>query len=348
MAKVVFAIPGDIETASGGYGYDRRVLELLPAYGISVSHLELPGSFPAPSPEDLAVARRLVAATPPESILLIDGLAFGAMPESLIRDFGRTVVALVHHPVGYETGLSEERAEALIGTERAALALARNVVVTSRATKRTLERDFGVPLKKITVAEPGTDPAPRATGTGTPLHLLAVGAISKRKAYEILVRALVPLAELDWRLTIAGATDRDPAAVDVLETAIASARLGDRISMVGKVVPATLDRLYESADLFVMPSLYEGYGMVLAEAMARGLPIVCTTGGAAADTVPDNAAMKVPPGDPQALTSALRDALDNKKLRVRMADASWEAGRALPTWNETARRIAATVLGMSV
>lgn len=348
VPNVVFAIPGNIETASGGYGYDRRVLELLPAYGIAVSHLELPGSFPTPSSADLVVAGSLLTATPASSVLLIDGLAYGAIPATMIEELSRDVIALVHHPVGYETGLAEARAEELIAMERAALALARHVVVTSSSTKRTLERDFAVPSKKITVAEPGTDPAPRATGTGTPLQMLAVGAISKRKAYDILVRALVPLAELDWRLTIAGATDRDVAAVDMLDATIATARLGNRVTLAGKVVPATLDRLYESADLLVMPSLYEGYGMVLAEAMARGLPIVCTTGGAAADTVPGNAAIKVPPGDPQALSVALRDVLENKKLRIRMADASWDAGRALPTWNETARRIAATILGMSV
>lgn len=348
MPNAVFAIPGDIDTTSGGYAYDRRVLELLPAYGITASHLELPGSFPVPSAADLATAGRLLEATPKDAVLLIDGLAYGAMPDAMIRGLCRDIVALVHHPVGYETGLAPDRAEALIATERAALALARHVVVTSGVTKRTLERDFGVASKRITVAEPGTDPAPRATGTGTPLQLLAVGAVSMRKAYDVLVNALQPLAELDWRLTIAGATDRDPAAVLSLEAAIDRAGLGDRVVIAGKVVPATLDRFYDSADLFVMPSLYEGYGMVLAEAMARGLPIICTTGGAAAETVPDAAAIKVPPGDPQALTDALRPALEQKKLRIRMADASWDAGRALPTWNETARRVAATILGLSV
>ncbi len=348
MPSVVFAVPGDIDTASGGYEYDRRVLELLPAYGIAAEHVTLPGSFPAPSEADLVETRRLLAAVPRDAVLLIDGLAYGAFPEALIRDIDRDIVALVHHPVGFETGLSEARAEELIATERAALALARHVVVTSRATKRTLERDFAVPVKKITVAEPGTDPAQRATGTGMPMQLLAVGGVSRRKAYDILIRALAPLADLDWRLVIAGATDRDPAAVEDLEAAIDASGLSERIKLAGKVVPATLERFYESTDLFVMPSLYEGYGMVLAEAMARGLPIVCTTGGAAADTVPDAAALKVPPGDPQALGDAIRRALDDKKLRTRLADAAWDAGRTLPTWNETARRIAATVLGMKI
>ncbi len=348
MAKVAFAIPGDIDTASGGYAYDRRVMELLPAYGIPVQHVALPGSFPAPTADCLAKSRELLAATPTEATLLVDGLAFGALPADLVRELGRDIVALVHHPVGYETGLPAAKAEALIATERAALALARHVVVTSRATKRTLERDFDVPTQRITVAEPGTDPAPRASGTGTPLQLLAVGAVSQRKAYDVLIRALAPHTALDWRLTIAGATDREPDAVATLEQLIQDTGLADRVALAGKVVPATLDRYYDSTDLFVMPSLYEGYGMVLAEAMARGLPIICTTGGAAAYTVPDAAAIKVPPGDPDALSTALARALDDRKLRVRLSDASWDAGRTLPTWNETARRIAATILGMKI
>lgn len=346
MPKAVFVIPGDIDTATGGYAYDRRVLELLPAYGIEADHLPLPGSFPQPEPRELKHSFDLLKAVPEGVTLLIDGLAYGAMPADEIAALGRDVVALVHHPLGYETGLAEGEAERLIASEKAALAAARHIIVTSPATRRTLEREFDVPAKKITVAEPGTDPAPRSTGTRMPLQLLTVGAVSQRKAYDILVKALMPLEDVDWRLIIAGATDRDPAAVAALEKTIQTANLGERVTLAGKVVPATLDRYFENADVFVMSSLFEGYGMVLAEAMARGLPIVCTTGGAAAETVPDNAAIKVPPGDPEALTVALQRVLSDKKLRTRMADASWEAGRALPTWNETARRVAAAMLGM--
>jgi glycosyltransferase involved in cell wall biosynthesis len=160
------------------------------------------------------------------------------------------------------------------------------------------------------------------------------------------VRALAPLAGLDWRLTIAGATDRDPAAAADLRAVIAETGLSERVTLAGTVVPATLERFYASADVFVSPSEFEGYGMVLAEAMARGLPIVASSGGAADETVPDAAALKVAPGDVDALTRALRSAISERRLRGRLADASWEAGRALPTWNETARRIAAAVLGV--
>lgn len=344
MAEAFLAAPGDLGTQTGGYAYDRRVLELLGSYGITCRHLVLPGSFPAPTPADIEDSVQRLAATPADATLVIDGLAYGAMPAEAIARIGRRILALVHHPLCLEAGLSTARAADLRTIETAALALASHTIVTSPATARLLAAEFAVPADRITIAEPGTDPATRATGTGTPLQLLAVGAISPRKGYDVLVTALGPLRELDWRLTIAGATDRHPQAVAAIRQAIAAAGLGDKITLAGTVVPATLERFYASADLFLMPSLFEGYGMVLAEAMARGLPIVCTTGGAAAETVPDTAALKVPPGDVEALGRALVLAMSDRKLRARLADASWEAGRRLPTWNETARRIAAVIL----
>lgn len=346
LTETLFAIPGDIASPTGGYAYDRRVLALLPAYGLPVRHVALPARYPSPTPADLDATRKVLASAPADATLLIDGLAYGAMPEHVINGLGHRIVALVHHPLCLESGLSETRRRELATLERRALAMAAHVIVTSRSTGRIIAADFAVPAEKISVAEPGTDPAPRSTGTGTPLQLLAVGAVSRRKSYDTLVRALAPLAAFDWRLTIAGAVDRDPGAVADLAGIITDTGLSERIVLAGTVVPATLDRFYASADLFLMPSLFEGYGMALAEAMARGLPIVCTSGGAAAETVPDAAAIKVAPGDVEALTRALRTAIAERRVRTRLADASWEAGRALPTWNETARRIAAAILGV--
>jgi glycosyltransferase involved in cell wall biosynthesis len=342
-----FAIPGDIDLPTGGYGYARHVYSTLPDYGVQAEWVLLPGSFPNPTAADLAETRRLLTAIPHGQPLMVDGLALGAMPADLVAALPQPLLALVHHPLCLESGLTPERAAQLKASETTALSAARHVIVTSFATKRILVADFGVPTPKITVAEPGTDPAVRASGTGTPLQLLAVGAVSPRKGYEVLIEALVPLADLDWRLTIAGATDRSPETVARIEAAILANGFHDRVRLSGTVVPATLAKFYDTADLFVMPSLFEGYGMVLAEAMARGLPIVCTTGGAASDTVPDGAAIKVAPGQAAPLTAALERALTDKRLRARMADASWEMGRTLPPWTETTRRIAAVIMGLS-
>lgn len=347
MTDLVFAIPGDIALPTGGYAYDRRILSLLPTFGMVTRHLALPGSFPQPTADDLETAARLLTKTDPSAPLLIDGLAYGALPVDLIGSLDRRIIALVHHPLCLETGLPPARQAALQASEQAALALAERVVCTSPATARTLMADFAVPAGKLVVAEPGTDPAPKASGTIMPMQLLAVGAVSARKGFPILIKALETLAGEDWRLTIAGSLERDPRAVAELKAVVAASGLQDRIRLTGAVVPDTLAAFYDSADIFVMPSLYEGYGMVLAEAMAHGLAIVCTTGGAAAETVPDAAAVKVAPGDAAAFAQGLSSVLKNRKLRRRLEAASWAAGRKLPTWHETARRMYIAVTGMA-
>jgi glycosyltransferase involved in cell wall biosynthesis len=315
-------------------------LALLPGEGVTVRHLALPAGYPAPSEADLAETARRIAATPADSVLLVDGLAYGAMPERLVAGFGRPVVALVHHPLALESGLAPERRSALLASERAALALASRVVVTSPLTGRLLAETFGVAEARIAVAEPGTEPARRARGSGSPVRIVAVGAVSPRKGYEVLVEALAMLGDLDLRATIVGSTARDPAAAESLRSAIERAGLDGRIVLAGAVSDRELDALYDAADLFVSPSLFEGYGMGLGEALARGLPIVASTGGAAAETVPDQAALKVPPGDTAALAAALRRAVADPELRRRLADAAWAAGQGLPRWPDTAARVA--------
>jgi glycosyltransferase involved in cell wall biosynthesis len=262
------------------------------------------------------------------------------MPPDLVAGFGRPVVALVHHPLGIEHGLAPARQAELLAKEAQALALARRVIVTSALTGRLLTADFNVAPDRITVAEPGTDPAPRSRGTAGPVRLLAVGAVSPRKGYGLLVTALSGLSDLDWRATIAGATDRSPDCAESLRRAIRSAGLERRIDLAGAVDRRTLENLYDAADVFVSTSLFEGYGMVLAEALAHGLPLVASTGGAAFETVPAEAALLVPPGDAAALEAALRRVIADPALRARVADSSWRAGQKLPRWPETAARVA--------
>jgi glycosyltransferase involved in cell wall biosynthesis len=343
VIEAAFAIPGDINLPTGGYMYDRRVLALLPQFGVAARHLELPGSFPDPSAADLAETERILAGVAAGTALIVDGLAYGALPADLIERVRAPIIALVHHPLYLEAGLSRDRIGELFALERAALALAKRVVVTSRMTARTLASDFAVSENAITVAEPGTESGARARGSGGPgLQLLAVGSIVPRKAYDLLVRALATLEAHDWHLTIVGPV-RSTEALAALATAIRKTGLDRRIIIAGQIPHDQLDRFYASADAFLLPSLYEGYGMVLAEAMARGLPIVCTTGGAAAETAPDAAAIKVPPGDERALTAAIRRLLDEPDLRCRLADASWAAGQNLPRWEDTARTIAGVI-----
>jgi glycosyltransferase involved in cell wall biosynthesis len=341
MGRLLFAIPGDLAARTGGYGYDRRLLAELPAFGVEAVHLKLPGRFPEAGPQD--VARALTAmqeALRSGDALLIDGLAYGALPPDAIRALAAPIIALCHHPLCLETGLTLERAGVLRQSERAALALARDVIVTSAHTGEILRTHFGVPPDRLTVAPPGTDPAPRAEGSGGAPVLLAVGAIMPRKAFDVLVEALGGLAELDWRLRIVGSRDLHPLSVAALVAKIAALGFQSRIELSGEVSGAELDVCYAASDIFVSASLYEGFGMALAEAMARGLPIVTTTGGAAAQTVPDAAGLKVPPADVAALREALRRLMCEDDLRRRLAEASWRAGQTLPRWRESARRVA--------
>lgn len=335
-----FVIPGDLATVSGGYAYDRAVLAQAPAVGLDLAHLALPGCWPHPTADDLDEARRRLGATPPDATLLIDGLALGAMPPDFVAALNRRIVAMVHHPLGLEAGLSPARAAALIENERGVLAHAARVVVTSRHTGSLLAVDFDVPMQRIVVAEPGTAPAARATGSGATLAMIAVGTVLPRKGYLHLAEALGGLRDLDWRLDIVGGFAAAPDETAALRETLDRRRLTERVTLRGAVTGEALDGLLASADLFVMPSLYEGYGMALAEAMARGLPIVATRAGAAADTVPDEAALKVDPGDAPALAGALRKAIMDAPLRARLAEASWRAGQALPRWRDAAMRVA--------
>lgn len=346
MSAIAFAIPGDIGLPTGGYAYDRRLLAEWHDMGVPAEHIALPGSFPFPTPGDLHETGRALLQRPYDDTLLIDGLAYGAFPEGIAAGLADRVVALVHHPLGLETGLPPEAAQRLRERETAALRYARAVVTTSPATKRLLVADFAVPEARITVALPGVDPAARAIGSanGERLSLLAVGSVVPRKGYPVLVEALARLRDRDWRLTIVGATDRAPEAMRDLMTAIDAADLGGRIDVAGAIPDAALAEAYARADLFVMPSLFEGYGMVLTEALARGLPIVCTTGGAAAETAPDAAALKVAPGNAAALAKAMATLIDAPVLRRSMADAAWDAAAALPRWRDTATIIAGLCL----
>lgn len=341
---VSFAIPGDLATRTGGYGYDRRLLQLLPQAGVQVSHLALPGGFPAPDAAELAQTARLLQSVPAPDTLLIDGLALGVLPEAVLTRLHVPVVALVHHPLGLETGLAPGERERLLASETQALRHVRHVIVTSALTARLVVQALDFDASRITVAEPGTDAALRALGSGSyPAALLAAGSIIPRKGYDVLVAALARLRDIDWHLVLAGSPARAPQTAQALSAQIAALGLAERITLRGDLEPADLDAAYDSADIFVLSSHFEGYGMVLAEAMARGLPVVTTRGGAAAETVPDAAALKVPPADPPALALALRRMITDKGLREACAEEAWQAGQNLPRWEETARIVAATL-----
>lgn len=330
---VALVHPGGIDTPSGGYAYDRRILAGLVALGFEATALSLAGGFPLPSEDETADALAALAGTPAGTVLLADGLALGALPGDRLRQIGRPLVGLIHHPLALETGLPPDVAAHLLKSEAAALAATAAVIAVSPETRRMLIERYGVPAEKITLALPGTAPATRVPADGHPPRMLAVGSLTPRKGYGVLLDALDRLADLEWTLTIVGSADFEPATAR--DIAARAARFGGRVQLAGALDARALDAAYGAADLFVHPSFYEGYGMVLAEALRRGLPIVCTTGGAAGETVPDGAGRKLPPGDAEALAAALRPLLSDPARRRALADAAFAAGTSLPDWPDT-------------
>lgn len=343
MTRLLFAIPGDLCARTGGYEYDRRILALAPKLGMETKHLALPAGFPNPAPQDIEDTLALIDSTRRSGdVLLIDGLAAGALPVSALTAIGLPCIELCHHPLCLEAGLAPHRAAELRATEICALSLARCVIVTSAHTGRMLEKDFAVQPSKIVVARPGTDRAPRAKGTARPLTFLAIGSLLPRKAFDILIMALAGLKAFDWRLDIVGSRELSPQTATEIERLCETSDLAGRVMLLGERSRAALDELLHRADVFISSSLFEGYGMALAEALARGLPIVTTTGGAAADTIPDGAALKVSPGDSAAMRDALREIITDGDLRRRLSDVSWRAGRDLPSWEDATRVIVET------
>ena len=340
MIRVSFAIPGDIGTPTGGYVYDRQVMAALPRFGVDVIHLPLPGGFPAPSPDEIEETGRRLAAVQADSVLLIDGLALGALPEACLAPLTAPIVAMLHHPLGLETGLDAGTSRRLLNSERAALKYARHIIVTSRTTADTLRELGFAPPPTVTVAEPGTEPAPRAKGGTGRTEIISVGAVVPRKGHDLLIEALAGLTHLDWRCAIVGSLDRDSAFASGLVRRIAEADLDKRIRFTGPLGAVDLQQHYARADIFALPSRYEGYGMAFAEALARGLPVVAAKAGAVPGTVPASAGILVPPDDVASLREALATLITDSGLRQTLSNAAWDHAQRLPRWTDTARIVA--------
>ncbi len=346
LQKAAFAIPGDINTLTGGYIYERRLLEGLRAQGRDVAHIPLGASFPTPSGTDMADAGASLTDIAADRPLILDGLVFGSIDTDILAAMKAPIVAMIHHPLALESGLEPGLRAHLFQTERANLAHAVHVLVPSPHTAALLVSDYGVAQARITIVRPGTDrPAQTPTVTASPL-ILSVGIQHPRKGHDILLRALSLLLHRDWQAVIVGSR-YDEGYSRELEVLHASLGLAGRVTLAGRVSADDLARHYCMASIFALATRYEGYGIVFDEALSYGLPIVSCKTGAVPDTVPATAGLLVTPGDAEAFAQALDQMLTDPDLRGTMARASAGFGAALPAWADTAAVAGAVLDGLS-
>jgi glycosyltransferase involved in cell wall biosynthesis len=321
---------------SGGNAYDRQVCRALAEIGWPVHVHAVPGSWPQPDAAAYAALAGVVQRIPDGALALLDGLVASTAPEVLVPHAERLrLVALVHMPLGQDTADSEART-----MEGALLSAAASVVTTSAWSRGTLLELYSLPGDLVHIAEPGVDAAPLSPGTTTGGALLCVAAVIPGKGHDVLLDALATITDLSWACLCVGSTDRDPAFAETLRRRVLDGELADRVRFAGPRINADLDCSYASADLLVLPSRAETYGMVVTEALARGLPVVAADVGGVAEALGHGAGgikpgLLVPPDDPAALAAGLRAWLRDGEVRLAWRRAARERRASLSGWSTT-------------
>ena len=341
----------DPDRPSGGNTYDRHLCRGLASIGWLVREHAVPGAWPARDPAALAALAGVVARIPEDAIVVLDGLLASPAPEILVPQARRLrMVVLVHMPLGH--GRTDRAGDDVRTREGAVLAAAAAVVVTSAWTRSRLRELYGLRADRVHVAEPAVDPAGLATGTPSGGALLCVAAVTHAKGHDLLLDALAQASDLCWRCLCVGSLEVDPAFVTSLRRRLEDRGLADRVALRGPLTGSDLALSYDAADLLVLPSRAESYGMVVTEALAHGLPVVATQVGGVPDAVGHGAdgtrpGLLVPPDDPAALGTALRAWLADTGLRERLRRAARERRQSLPGWPAPTSVVAGVLAGAS-
>ncbi len=331
-------LPNDIDdpaNLSGGNVYDRQLCRGLAVAGWPVREHSVRGGWPRPTAADRAALARTLGALPDGALVLVDGLVASAVPAVLVPEAGRLrLVVLVHMPLGD-------------AAERAALSAAAAVVTTSDWSRRLLVDRYGLPIARVHTAVPGVDAADLTTGEDAGSRLLCVANVQPHKGHDVLVEALATLADLPWSCVCVGSLDRDRGFANSVRR-----RADDRVRFVGPRARADLEADYADADLLVQPSRREAYGMVVSEALARGIPVVATAVGGLPEALghaPDGSlpGVVVPPDDPAALAAALRRWLSEPAARIRLRKSAWNRRMTLPSWASTAKIVSKALFAVA-
>jgi glycosyltransferase involved in cell wall biosynthesis len=333
--RVAFVTVGDTSRLTGGYLYNAKVLAALREMGLCVEEIVASGASPQEQ-EEATSQFSLVLDLRRFDVIVVDALARIVCAPHLDRwRQERPVVAMVHELP------SVAAPEDVIGEElehEEPLLRADLLISVSEHGAKILE-DRGVPAARIRVVPPGFDRFPKGNVTELPVRGGAVGVLCvaqwiPRKGILDLVRAWTLRERTGAALELVGETAADPAYVASVNAAIADAP-GASIVVSGPVDDATLGAAYVAADLFALPSLYEGFGVVFAEALAHGLPIIAYDVGPVPGLVGEEAGLLVPPGDVGALSEALDLLLQDSVLRDRMSAAARRRAEELSRWEDT-------------
>jgi glycosyltransferase involved in cell wall biosynthesis len=354
VTAVHVVVPAGIDDPaqpSGGNAYDRRVCRGLTSIGWSVHEHGVPGCWPRPDAVACAALTAVVQGIPDDAVVLLDGLVASTAPGVLVPEASRLrLVVLVHMPLGDRPAVGG--AEDARARERAVLSVAAAVVTSSAWARRRLLELYALPADRVRVAEPAVDAADLATGTAAGGALLCVAAVIFDKGHDVLLDALAMTTDLPWRCMCVGSLEREPAFVEGLRRRCVEAGLEDRVCFAGPRTGADLDRSYAAADLMVLASRAETYGMVVTEALARGVPVVAAGVGGLTEALGHGAGairpgLLVPPDDPGALGAALRAWLGDAELRSRLRRAARERRELLSGWSTTTSVLAGVLDGAS-
>jgi glycosyltransferase involved in cell wall biosynthesis len=343
VRDVYVVVPDGIDDParpSGGNTYDRHLLLELGAQGWSPHERAVAGFWDRPGAASFAALEETLRQIPDDAVVLLDGLIASTAPEVLLPQASRlSLIVLVHMPLGHRPVDDDAPRR-----ERAVLEAAAATVTTSAWARRRLIELYDLPADRVRVAEPGVETAEPASGTEPGEALLCVGAVTFEKGHDILLEALESIAQLPWHCTCVGSLDRDPAFAESLRRRALDRGLGERVSFSGTQTGADLDRTYASADLLVHASRAETYGLVVTEALARGLPVIAADVGGLAEALGEaedgtRPGLLVEPEDPVALADALSAWLGDAELRARLRRAAGERRESLPRWSTTASEV---------